>query len=54
MFLARKISRAKWPATRELSVSEIPADAVTGDLRTQNNALSFFLAVWHGFGGQCQ
>ncbi len=42
MFLARKISRAKWPATRELSVSEIPADAVTGDLRTQNNALSFW------------
>ena len=38
MFLARKITRAKW----ELSAGEISADAVTGDLRTQGNSLSFW------------
>ena len=42
MFLARKITRAKWAAKQELSVGEIPADAVTVDLRTQDNALSFW------------
>ena len=42
MFLARKISRAKWAVTRELSEGEIPADAVTADLRTQSNSLSFW------------
>ena len=42
MFLARKITRAKWAATEDLSVGEIPADAVTVDLRTQENSLSFW------------
>ena len=42
MFLARKITRAKWKATREFSTDEIPADAVTADLRTQENSLSFW------------
>ena len=42
MFLARKITRAKWEAKRELSVDEISADAITSDLRTQDNSLSFW------------
>lgn len=46
MFLVRKISRAKWDSKynidRGLSDGEIAADAVTGDLRTRNNALSFW------------
>lgn len=42
MFLARKISLAKWSRKDELEVGEIPADAVTADLRTQDNALSFW------------
>ena len=48
MFLARKITRAKWPNKAkwsdktELSADEIPADAVTADLRTRDNALSFW------------
>ncbi len=42
MFLARKISRAKWEAKKELSEGEISADAVTADLRTQGNTLSFW------------
>ena len=42
MFLARKITRAKWEATQELSAGEISADAVTSDLRTQGNELSFW------------
>jgi hypothetical protein len=42
VFLARKINRAKWPGTEDLSAGEIPADAVTVDLRTQGNALSFW------------
>ena len=42
MFLARKISRAKWEANRVLSAGEISADAITGDLRTQDNSLSFW------------
>ena len=42
MFLARKITRAKWATTEDLSVGEIPADAVTVDLRTQENSLSFW------------
>ncbi len=42
MFLARKITRAKWRPKEELSVEEIPADAVTVDLRTQENSLSFW------------
>ena len=42
MFLARKITRAKWETKQELSAEEISADAVTGDLRTQGNSLSFW------------
>lgn len=42
MFLARKITRAKWMRTDELSEGEIPSDAVTADLRTTDNALSFW------------
>ena len=42
MFLARKITRAKWESTEYLSADEIPADAVTADLRTQGNVLSFW------------
>ena len=42
MFLARKITLAKWEAERELSEGEISADAVTADLRTRENKLSFW------------
>ncbi len=42
MFLARKVSLAKWSKKSELEVGEIPADAVTADLRTQDNKLSFW------------
>ena len=42
MFLARKINRAKWEAREELEADEIPADAVTVDLRTKENSLSFW------------
>ena len=42
MFLARKISRAKWEAKRDLSEGEIPDDAITVDLRTKDNKLSFW------------
>ena len=42
MYLARKISRAKWGAGGLLTPDEIPADAITSDLRTQGNALSFW------------
>lgn len=38
--LARKISLAKWKNPEW--GAEIPADAVTGDLRTSGNALSFW------------
>ena len=41
MFLARKITRAKW-VSADLDSGEIPADAVTADLRTKNNTLSFW------------
>lgn len=46
MFLVRKIARAKWDAKRNtergLEEGEISADAVTGDLRTQQDTLSFW------------
>lgn len=46
MFLARKIARAKWDVKRNvqrgLEEGEISADAVTGDLRTQKDTLSFW------------
>lgn len=40
--LARKISRAKWEAGEDLGQDEIPADAVSADLRTTGNTLSFW------------
>ena len=42
MYLARKVTRAKWAAKQGLATGEIPADAVTIDLRTQGNSLSFW------------
>jgi hypothetical protein len=42
MFLARGITRAKWVPKQDLSTGEISADAVTVDLRTQGNTLSFW------------
>ena len=42
MYLARKITRAKWEPKPELSADEISADAITSDLRTQDNSLSFW------------
>ncbi len=46
MFLVRKIALAKWDAKRNiergLEPGEIAADAVTGDLRTQRDTLSFW------------
>lgn len=41
MFLARKITRAKW-GEQAIPVEQLAADAVTADLRTQNNTLSFW------------
>jgi hypothetical protein len=40
--LARKITRAKWGPKPELGPDEVAADAVTADLRTTGNALSFW------------
>ena len=42
MFLAYKITRAKWEAKQDFPAGEISADAVTGDLKTQDNVLSFW------------
>lgn len=42
MFLARMVSRAKWERKEWMSNEDISADAVTADLRTQNNSLSFW------------
>ena len=42
MFLARTITRAKWEPKRGLQSGKISADAVTGDLRTRDNMLSFW------------
>ena len=42
MFLARMITRSKWEPKSGIESGEISADAVTGDLRTQDNALSFW------------
>ncbi len=50
MFLARKITRAKWKAAQGLSAGEIPADAVTVDLKTQGNSLSFWRCGTDGVG----
>jgi len=46
MYLARKIARAKWPSqgnsSNGVTAADIDADAVTGDLRTRGNTLSFW------------
>ena len=42
MFLARKITRAKWEPKQGFAHGEIPADAVTVDLRTHGNSLSLW------------
>ena len=42
MFLARKITRSKWGYPLPAKAAQIPADAVTADLRTQVNSLSFW------------
>ena len=42
MFLARKITQAKWRPKEGFAEGEIAADAVTVDLKTQNNSLSFW------------
>lgn len=42
MLVVRMITRSKWEPKSEDQIGEIPADAVTGDLRTQGNALSFW------------
>lgn len=42
MLLARVISRAKWEQKKWMDEGQISADAVTADLRTQNNSLSFW------------
>ncbi|MCI0418031.1 MAG: hypothetical protein L0312_02225 [Acidobacteria bacterium] len=41
-YLARKVTRAKWDGEDDFAEDEIPADAVTADLRTTNNTLSFW------------
>lgn len=48
MYLVRKISRAKWNRTERLGIGEIPADAVTADLRTTSNALSLWASADEG------
>lgn len=42
MFVMRKTSRAKWEKLPEFAEGEIPADAVTSDLRTKQNSLLFW------------
>ena len=42
MFLAHKISYTKWEKYLNLPVDDIPADAITADLRTHENTLSFW------------
>ncbi len=42
MFLARKITKAKWGSKNGLLATEISADAITADLRTTDNELSFW------------
>src|SRR6266536_3514288 len=39
---ARKFSRAKWERPAFISSSDIPADAITGCLKTQDNKLSLW------------
>lgn len=40
-FLVRKISKAKWPDSSDISVDDFPADSIA-DLRTTGNTLSFW------------
>jgi hypothetical protein len=42
VYLARKITRAKWDATEFTGPDGIRADAITTDLRTYNDTLSFW------------
>ena len=42
MFLSRKINPAKWKKIEGLQPGETPADAVTSDLITKSNTLSFW------------
>lgn len=42
MYLVRKITRSKWERTDQLGDNEIPADGITADLRSTNNALSLW------------
>ena len=41
MFPARKVTRARRNPQKDLPEGEIAADALTADLRTQKNSLSF-------------
>ena len=42
MLLARKITHAKWQPKSGISDGKISADAITADLRTQDNSLSLW------------
>ena len=42
MFLARRIDRAKWKPKEGISADEIPADAVTINLKSSSNRISFW------------
>ncbi len=42
-FLARGVSAAKWKGRINIQRHEVPADGVGADLRSSNNALSFWL-----------
>lgn len=42
MVLVRKISRSKWGDPPPVNAGSVPADAITADLRTHGNALSFW------------
>lgn len=42
MFLGHKISLSKWRDTGAFAEGEIQADAITADLRTRDNTLSFW------------
>lgn len=42
MFLVRMITRAKWDIKKGFAEGEIQADAVSADLRTVDNSLSFW------------
>ena len=44
-YLVRKVTRAKWDRRDGLAENEIPADAVTSDLRTTNNLMECIQAT---------